>query len=790
MCKRTIVWLLLLVFFNTGLNAQITSRLTGKVLDENSNPIRGASIRLLNTNSGVVSDNDGSFTIPDVFNGKYLVQVSAVGYATISNETVVNGTGSNLVVTLYPNVKQLDEVVVSVQKREELLQRSPLSVTALSSKQVQDYRLWNIRDVTAISPNMYAADPGDKRNVTSIRGITTTSYDPAVATYVDGVNQFSLDTYISQLSDIERIEVLRGPQGTLYGRNAMGGVVNIITRQPTNKTDGFAEVNFGNYGQQRYALGIRTPIIKDKLFVGISGLFDKFNGYYTNKFNNSKYDKQHSTIGNYYVKYLPAKHWDLTLNVKHNSNRNNGPFPLVVGVADAFNEPFVLSQNATTKLVDNIFNTSFSINHTGRYFNFTSQSSYQSDYRYYTRPIDADFSPIDGIELNYNFGRDWNNVKVLSQEFRFTSSPASTSPISWSAGTYLFYQDNPVKQATHFGKDAQLVGSPDVNYSLINTTRAKGSGVAVYGQATYRISDKLDITGGLRYDREHKKQSVLGEYQKDPNPVTLFDYRPDTSANANFSAFSPKLGFNFKVNQQTIVFANYTKGFRAGGLTPLASDPSQPALFAFEPEHSNNIELGIKNQLMANRLNINVTAFYTRVSNTQVPTLVLPEAVTITRNTGRLNSKGIEAEVNANLIKGLEVNYSFGYTSAKYLDLKLSQNGGEVNLKGNRQIFTPETTSMLAAQYTLALDARHGVNLVVRGEWRYLGTQFFDLANNIRQSPYNIYNTRLGVTAKHLSLFVWGRNLADKRYISYAYDFGAVHLGDPRTYGVTIATRL
>src|SRR5690606_10023269 len=106
-------------------------------------------------------------------------------------------------------------------------------------------------------------------------------YDPAVATYIDGVNQFGLDTYIAQLFDVERIEVLRGPQGTLYGRNAMGGVINIITRQPDNRTTGFAEASFGNYGQQRYGLGLRTPIVKDKLFISVSGLYDRRKGFYT-----------------------------------------------------------------------------------------------------------------------------------------------------------------------------------------------------------------------------------------------------------------------------------------------------------------------------------------------------------------------------------------------------------------------------------------------------------------------------------------------------------------------------
>lgn len=125
---------------------------------------------------------------------------------------------------------------------------------------VQQSQIQNVNDLAVISPNLYASDPGDRRTVTSKRGIVTTSYDPAVAVYIDGVNQFNLDTYITQLFDIERIEVLRGPQGALYGRNAMGGAINIITRQPDRETSLFGEVTIANYNRKRLMAGIRTPI--------------------------------------------------------------------------------------------------------------------------------------------------------------------------------------------------------------------------------------------------------------------------------------------------------------------------------------------------------------------------------------------------------------------------------------------------------------------------------------------------------------------------------------------------
>ncbi len=214
--------------FILNLNAQV---LSGKITDHYGRPLGSATVHLLNSNIATTSDKEGQFNMYNVLSGNYVMEVSAIGYATIAREILVkNYDNPPLAFELENSLVQLDAVTVTAEKREDLLQNIPLSVTVLNSKQVQDFRMWDIRQLTAIVPNLYSGNPGDQRNVTSIRGIITTSYDPSVVTYIDGVNQFNLNSYISSLLDIERIEVLRGPQGTLYGRNAMGGVINIITK--------------------------------------------------------------------------------------------------------------------------------------------------------------------------------------------------------------------------------------------------------------------------------------------------------------------------------------------------------------------------------------------------------------------------------------------------------------------------------------------------------------------------------------------------------------------------------
>jgi iron complex outermembrane receptor protein len=779
--KPPIVLLLMLTCFHIC-QAQ---HFIGKTISEKGIIIRGATVHVLNTDVSIISDEAGIFSIPPLTNGNYSLEVSAIGFARIEKKIQIPQSEDTLVVSLPFSTTQLDAVIVTAEKKESDNQNVPISITSLSSREVEAYRLWANKDLKGIVSNMYAADPGDGRNVISIRGITSTSYDPAVVTYIDGVPQFTLDTYIPQLFDVDHIEVLKGPQGTLYGRNALGGVINITTKQPDDQIRASFELSSGNYGLERYTFIFSAPLIKGKLWLGAAGMYEGSLGYYTNDFNNSYFDQQYRDADNIYLKYLLNTKWSFTMNLKNLWNHNKGAFPLNPTVESAFAKPYHLDQNAIGEMVDNTLNTSLQIRHTGSKMDFSSLTAYQSNYRYYKSPVDGDFSPLDIISIVNDYGKNWNKVSAWTEELRLSSATAAVSPLKWAVGSYLFLQKAPNKQGVHFGADAALAGSPDSNYTIINTAQIKNQGAAFYGQLEYALSNHFSAVAGLRYDYQQSNAEVSGLYLPDGS-INGFPTQPDTSGKTTYHALSPMFSFSFHPDDHAHIYVSYNRGFRTGGLTQLSSDPSQPPLYPYQPEYSNNYELGLKSNYFTNRLHANFAIFYNTVQSVQIPTLILPDAITVIKNAGGLDSKGFEAELQGLVLPGLELTYHFGYTHAAYTSGKLSSNGNAVDLDGKRQVFTPDMTSMGVMQYSFKLPKPIGVNAFIRGEWYYFGKQFFDLSNLQEQSSYQLLNASVGITYSFFSISAWLRNITGTQYVAYAYDFGAARLGDPYTYGVNM----
>jgi iron complex outermembrane receptor protein len=761
-------------------------RIEGRVRDSSGTAVASATLRVLNTGREAFVRAGGDFVLEGVPAGPQVLEATAEGYATVLLDVRVEpGRTTTLDILLSHSWQSLGEVTVQAERRESREGATAAAVTSFSGRDIRSYRLWDLKDISSLVPGLYSADPGDGRNVTAIRGIGTTSYDPAVVTYIDGVSQFSLDTYIPQLVDAERIEVLRGPQGTLFGRNAMGGVIQVTTRRPGNRTRVGIESNVGNYGLRRNTATLRTPIVKDRLFLGIALQEERRDGFNRNLFTGGDFDGYTRRTAGLDLRYATSGAWSARMNLKGYRTDNRGPFPLAGSAEAAFENPYVLDQNATATMRDRGMNASLSVARSGRKVRLDAQTAWQANHRVYEGPLDGDFSRADIVSIFNDYGDRFNRVGVWTQEVRLSSTAAAEGRLQWVTGLFLFSQDNPVRQATVFGKDAGLFGIPDKNFSLVSQNLGKGSGAALFGQGTYRLTDRLSWVAGLRIDRERRRLEVRGEYEKGSS--IRFVTRPDTSASGNYGAVSPKLGLQYALGGGGLAYASYSRGFRAGGLTTLGSDPGQPPLVSFDEEYSDNLEAGLKGGLRDGKASYRLVVFHTSVSGAQIPTLILPDAVTVTRNAGRMRSFGAEAETEARLAKGLSFTARMGLTDARYTRLVMGENGREKDLSGNRQVFTPSHTALLAAEYVTPIGSRKRWRLEARMEAVSTGRQYFDLANRISQSAYTLVNSRVGIAGNRWSLHAWGRNLTGRTYVSYAYDFGAVRLGNPRTWGLTLA---
>jgi len=679
----------------------------------------------------------------------------------------------------------LEPVTVTAEKREELLQKIPLAVSAITSGKIQDYRIWSVKDLTSIAPNLYVVNGGSDQPLYSIRGIFPSSLDPSVAVYIDGVLQYDAGSTMSQFYDAERIEVLRGPQGTLYGRNAMAGVINVITKKPGNRTTGFAETSFGNYNAQRYTAGIKTPLVRDRLFAGVSGFYNKSDGYFINTFDDSKFDKNHGYGGNLYLRYLPSDKWSFTLNGKAQQSSNNGAFPYALDGQLALAKPYETSQNATGEERRNFYNASLTAQHYGKYFDITSVSAYQYVNRFiYNGDWDGDWTTYDVLGVRY-FGEPTDNyAATFTQELRLSSPTDSNSPLKWTAGA--FYMNHPDREngVTIMGAAAAVVlQDPYAPYELHTPAKLDNSGFALFGQATWSLTPRLDITAGLRYDWETKILHTETSMIKEGLPVT--PVVPPTRMEGKYKAFSPKLNMAYKLSPEALLYATYSKGFRAGGLNNRNFDPDYAA---YDPEYSNNFEMGTKTTWLDNRMTANLTVFYIDWQDMQATAFTQSSASIVIQNAGNAKSKGIELELAVRPFKGMQVDYNLGYTHGRYSRLTLPDQraGTEKDLKGNQLIMQPVVTSMLAAQYAHPL--LKGFDGMVRAEWSYLGKQYFDLENTIKQDPYSLCNIRAGVTSRNVDVVFWARNIFNEKYISYAYSSGSkmAMTGIPATYGITL----
>jgi iron complex outermembrane receptor protein len=667
---------------------------------------------------------------------------------------------------------QLDTMVVTAEKRQEDLQEVPASVTAIKEARILDSGISSLQDFSNQVPNLFIDDWGFRGNsYVFIRGVGAINNDPAVGFYVDDVNYMDDRVFDSNLFDIERIEVLRGPQGTLYGRNSLGGVINIITKKPDNAFHAGVDQTFGNYGLLETNLYVRAPLIDDKLFFGFSGNLEDRDGYSHNEYLDEDGDDREDRSGRVQLRWTPNSKLDVLASID-GEQIDDGAFP-VTNLHQVDEDPHRFSHNVEGEHERNSIGSSLKVVYDAEALSITSITGF----RHYDDNVvnDQDFTAAD-----LYWAKEVIRDSQFSQEFRF-ASPKGNGNWKWLGGLYGFRED----------KDHLLQMNYPAYGGVVEDAQSDldTCGYAAFGQVTYTMFGNLDVTGGLRYDYEH------GSIDFD-RASTPFAISPDLTFDdsADSDALLPKFQLAYYWNEQIMTYAGVSRGYRSGGFNTGFSDIADAS---FDPEYSWNYEIGAKTSWFDNRLVLNAAVFYIDLDDQQV-TQLLPTANTIIKNAGESRSKGFELEGTALLAQGLTLEAGFGYTNSEFT--KYSDPVAGADYKGNKTPLAPKYTYNIALQWRKPImDKCHmlwstgPLNFFARAELQGIGDFYWNTANTLKEEAHELVNLRTGLESDHFDLTLWARNLFDEHYRVVAFEFPGSdpvgQAGGPLTFGLTLKAR-
>jgi iron complex outermembrane receptor protein len=796
---RKITIILLLVCNSLFVFAQSNGIIVGYAYTDEGSPLIYANVQIKETQQGVVTNNLGRFEFADMPTGDYTLLITAIGYE--ANEQKINVKANKICKVdcrCRSNTQELQAIVVTAEKQEDDLQKVPISVTAIDGKKIQALQVSNINEIGRITPNFRTYDDGGGSfPLVSTRGIITIDETPIVGVYVDDVPLFNTGSFPSYFGDLERIEVLKGPQGTLYGRNSLGGVINIVSKKPTNQTKGFITAGYGNLNQYEFSAGINTPLVKDKLFFRINGGITQRDGYVENTFLNNKdlYGRK-AYIGNIRLNYLPSKKWTLSFNSNIEHRKVNayaflGGFGATQRNIDSLvtNHPFQVRQNTQGVYTTISWSNALKVGYANDKIKFDAIAAYQFTDKRGTGD-DFDFSEFD---IQSIVGE--NKINTLSEELRISSN--TDKKFSWLGGAYIYWVDNKTNNNQINGADnAFFAPSPEIAaqypFTDISNSIIQQNGFSLFGQASYKLTEQLTLTAGLRYELENSSLEVKDRYEKNGEDYIY----PDLGAVPNqyerstqFDALSPKVNLSYQAKENLLLYVNFARGYRPGGVNPFVSDPQKAT---FEPEYSLNYELGIKNKLWNNRAKVNASVFYITYEGQQLFTILNLATFDFGRsNIGNSLSYGAELETEFLLTKGLNFTANIGYLETEITNYKLTGFTGEIDNKGNKQIMSPRWNGNVSINYDIALTEKWKANLSL--DYQYQSDVFFDAENTAKQEAYGLLNSRIVIGNQNFELALWAKNLNNKTYLSYGYSVAASGIfasyGLPRTYGLSVTAK-
>ena len=685
----------------------------------------------------------------------------------------------------------LPEVIVSAQRRSENLQSTPLAITAVSAEELRSQNIESLMDIGALAPNVLVGGQsltGANNGGFFIRGIgqerSGVDFDQGVGLYVDGVFMSRSDNTYLSIIDVERIEILRGPQGTLFGKNTIGGAINYITKQPGEEFEGYVDATVGSYNRMDVKASVNIPL-SSSVFVKVTAGSLNRDGFLKHVVDDDREGGDNTQVGRLQIRALVSEAVTVDLSISKTRSKNSGrafivdfidPNDFAIGrfrskTGLPFDEQFVSPDNMTRRGGDN---TSYDYDGINLSAIITADLSENLQLKSITAYMEADVvsaNDWDGTEFSIY---DIVNVRALdqfSQEIQL-SGTAFEERLKFVSGLY-YLKETPTD-------DGEVIAAFTSSFpgARQRNVDVEVESFAAFFQGTYDVTDALSVTAGLRYSKDDKKSA---SFQSAP----LFNGVGEGS----WDDVSSRIAVEYQWSDDVMTYASATKGYRSGGLN---ASFSNLVFTEYEPEIVWNYEAGIRADILDKRVRLNLTGFHMDYSQQQLTAFDAPTNTVFIHNVGTAKREGIELEVHAAPVGGLLLNGTFGYLNAKYTDVGTAT-GITID---SRVLRSPKYTFSIGGSYEVEVGEGSMVaslNYNNRSEQSTTSTD----GNTVLLDSYGLLSGRLQYNAPdgQWSLSVFATNFLNKEYFIGGFDFARTEgfigisqldVGRPREIGVNL----
>lgn len=685
----------------------------------------------------------------------------------------INLGAQNILVSLdsadIPDVN-LGEVVIAASRDNSKIKDIPNSITSIRSSQIENNQIQSLEDVSTFAPNFMMLDYGTKiMSPVYIRGIGSrkTTVAPSVGLYVDGIPFFDNSALSFDFYDISQIEILRGPQGTLYGRNTIGGLININTLSPMSYQGTNVSVTAEQYGAYNANIG-HYGKVGNNFAYSIAASYRYQDGYFENKYDSTMADEMESYGLRNRLIYQATDKFSIENIFSFESSTQEGyPYAAFVDSSQSIGDVNYNSKSGYERLMIN----------EGLIFKYEEENwvadatlSYQNvDDR---QQVDQDFKPN-----NYFFVDQNQNQNLYSGEAMIRSKENKT--YNWIFGAFGLQHQLDKDVSVNYYAPLNTIYQKDLlfkDYHQVNTS------AGIFHQSKYNPVKNLFIEAGLRLNYEKSTMDYIEQKTFTDVTTTLADttYSPLTDF-----VILPKVAISYKYYNST-VYASYSTGYKPGGFNSTFEEENQ---IQFEKESSHNYEIGLKTDILSGLIYSDFTLFLSEIKGQQIARSLRSQTGTYLENSGESRNKGLEFSLNTSPINGFEASVSYGYTFAEIISY---QKNDSTNFAGNITPYVPNHTLNISIAQTIeTTNINYLDNIRFQMSLQQVGDIYWNIENEEMQDAYNTINALLSLRYKGAKLDFWGKNLLDTQYSTIMFKtsswFG--QKGLPQRFGTTLSMK-